>query len=365
MPRKGENIYKRKDGRWEGRYLECYKADGKAKYRSVYASSYTEVKAKLKSFKRSNAPPKVRSYCVAKYTAEWLNTVKLDRKESTYCKYRNVCKKHILPYFGGMNIGLISHETVERFLEQKLKTEKLSSRTVNGILCVIKLIFAYAQANGADTICNFRTIHVRQTKKEIRILTLDEQKAFSEYLLSDMSLYKLGVYLSLYTGIRIGELSALKWGNIDTANGIMKIDKTMQRVQTYEEGAKTKVVIAEPKSQCSHREIPLPEFLCALLKDFKVSDSCFLLSGSSNKYVEPRAMSYQFKKCIRECGLKDVNFHAMRHTFATRCVERNFDIKTLSEILGHSSVKITLDRYVHSSMELKRKNMEKLSGMFE
>ena len=117
-------------------------------------------------------------------------------------------------------------------------------------------------------------------------------------------------------------------------------------------------------SHCSRRELPLPEFLCKVLKKFRTDDRCFLLSGDSEKFIEPRNLSYSFKKYVRECGLKNVNFHAMRHTFATRCVESGFDIKTLSEILGHSSVKITLDRYVHSSMELKRKNMEKLAEIF-
>lgn len=198
----------------------------------------------------------------------------------------------------------------------------------------------------------------------MRVLSYDEYKLFSEYLLEDMNFSKFGVYLSLYTGIRIGELCALKWSNVRLDEQILKIDKTMQRIQTYERNEKTKIIITEPKSLCSRREIPLPQFLCAILRNYKRNNNCFLLSGESERFVEPRALSYIFKKYVKECGLKDLNFHALRHTFATRCVESRFDIKILSEILGHSSVKITLDRYVHSSMELKRKNMEKLAEIF-
>ncbi|MGN1087293.1 MAG: site-specific integrase, partial [Porcipelethomonas sp.] len=174
----------------------------------------------------------------------------------------------------------------------------------------------------------------------------------------------LGIALSMSTGIRIGELCALQWNEIDLKKSILTVRKTMQRIQTYESHEKTKIIIAEPKSLCSRREIPLPQFLCDTLRNFRRNNNCFLLSGESERFVEPRALSYTFKKYVKECGLKNVNFHALRHTFATRCVESGFDIKTLSEILGHSSVKITLDRYVHSSMELKRKNMEKLAEIF-
>ena len=194
----------------------------------------------------------------------------------------------------------------------------------------------------------------------MRVLSVSEQSVLTEYLLDDMDFIKLGIYLSLFTGIRIGELCALKWENINLYEKMLYVKKTMQRIQTYDMLQKTKVIISSPKSACSLREIPLPDFLCNMLKKYKRADDYFLLSGSVQEYVEPRALQYKFKKIIKDCGLTDVNFHALRHTFATRCVEAGFEIKTLSEILGHSSVKITLDRYVHSSMELKRKNMEKL-----
>ena len=235
-------------------------------------------------------------------------------------------------------------------------------KTVNDILCVLKLIFSYIKGQSVKTNCNFHNICVRQEQKQMRVLSTTEQKKLTEFLTDNMDLNKLGVYLSLYTGI--GELCALKWKNIKLKDRILHIDKTMQRIQIYDEDVKTKIVITPPKSKCSERDIPLPKFLCDILKKFKKAESNFLLSGSSEHFIEPRMLRYTFGKYMKSCNLENVNFHALRHTFATRCVESGFEIKTLSEILGHSSVKITLDRYVHSSMELKRKNMEKLESIF-
>ena len=137
----------------------------------------------------------------------------------------------------------------------------------------------------------------------------------------------------------------------------------MQRIQNTSiiAATKTKVVITEPKSQCSMRDIPLPRFIVEIAERFADSPNAFVLSGDKNKYVEPRTMQNHFKAYIKESRIEDANYHALRHTFATRCIEVGFDIKTLSEILGHANVNITLNRYVHSSFDLKCANMNKLS----
>jgi integrase len=172
----------------------------------------------------------------------------------------------------------------------------------------------------------------------------------------------LGVLLSLYTGIRIGELCALRWENIDLTEKTMRINSTMQRIPDFTGGAaKTQVTITSPKSKCSVRTIPLPDFLAALLASFAAQPKAFLLTGEKLRFVEPRTVQNRFKAYIKACGIESANFHCLRHTFATRCVELGFDVKTLSEILGHSSVNITLGRYVHSSLDLKRTNMAKLT----
>ena len=365
MSRRGENIYKRKDGRWEGRFFDSFDQFGKPKYHSVYAKSYTEVKEKLGFHKKENISPNIyKSLKFSRYCTDWLETIKFKHKESTYSKYRNMCRNHIISELGGYDASLISSKQIEKFLSLKLDKESLSPKTVSDILCVLKQVFTYIESQNVKTNCNFHNICVRQDQTQIRVLSTTEQKRLTEFLTENMDLNKLGVYLSLYTGIRIGELCALKWKNIKLKEQILHIDKTMQRIQVYDEEVKTKIVITPPKSKCSERDIPLPKFLCDTLKKFKKDENNFLLSGSSDNFVEPRLLRYTFKKYMKICDLDNVNFHALRHTFATRCVESGFEIKTLSEILGHSSVKVTLDRYVHSSMELKRKNMEKLECIF-
>ncbi len=314
MSRRGENIYKRKDGRWEGRFLDSYDQYGKPKYHSVYAKSYTEVKEKLGFHKKQNTPSNIcKNLKLARYCADWLETVKFKHKESTYSKYRNICKNHIIPELGGYDASLINGKQIENFLSAKLNQENLSPKTVNDILCVLKLIFSYIESQNVKTNCNFNNICVRQEQKKMRVLSIEEQKRLTEFLTEDMNLSKLGVYLSLFTGIRIGELCALKWKNVKLRNRILHIEKTMQRIQVYDEKVKTKIVITPPKSKCSERDIPLPKFLCDILKKFKKSENSFLLSGSSESFVEPRMMRYTFEKYMQICGLNDVNFHALRH----------------------------------------------------
>ena len=139
----------------------------------------------------------------------------------------------------------------------------------------------------------------------------------------------------------------------------------MQRLQQLDGGEKkTKVVITTPKSECSIRTIPLPDSISQLLQKNRKGDETFFLTGMREKYVEPRTMENRFKKVLMKAGIDEANFHALRHTFATRCIELGFDIKSLSEILGHASVNITLNRYVHPSIELKQKNMNMLSDLF-
>lgn len=208
-------------------------------------------------------------------------------------------------------------------------------------------------------------ICIRQEYKTMRVLTAFEQHKLTSVLLHDTDLCKLGIYLALCTGIRIGELCALKRENIQFETGLLTVRNTMQRVQIENFNSKTVVIITEPKSKNSVRDIPLPSFIIDICKKYydMLNSSDYLLTGTA-KFMEPRSLQYRFKKYIKESELENVNFHALRHTFATRCVENGFEIKTLSEILGHVNVNITLNRYVHSSIDLKRINMERMSNIF-
>lgn len=363
MARRGENIYKRSDGRWEGRYIKSRDSLGKAIYKSVYASTYTEVKNKLQIQKNQTVTDKaytIESTVPFSFWADsWLLSVKIKCKLSTYNKYKNLYNNYIYSVIHDLETNQINISVVQNIM---LMNAELSAKTRNDILCVIKQILDYAEMNGCKNNINLKGICVRQENREMRVLTLEEQNRFTDFLLSESDLCKMGVYLCLYTGLRIGELCALKYENISFDNGILSVRKTMQRVQVENESVKTKVIFTEPKSRSSVRDIPLPKRLSEIMYKWygSMKPDDYILTGKSNKFIEPRLVEYRFKNYIKLCGLKDVNFHALRHTFATRCIEAGFDIKTLSEILGHVNVNITLNRYVHSSMEFKRANMDKL-----
>ena len=194
----------------------------------------------------------------------------------------------------------------------------------------------------------------------MRVLSQDEQQRLESYLLNDMDIYKFGVLLTLYTGLRIGELCALQWKDVDT--GSITVRKTMQRLQKLS-GFGSEVVLGSPKTKTSARIIPLPSFLGAYIERFKQGQdpTGYVLSTEKKPIVEPRVMQYKFKKYMEDVNIDGATFHTLRHSFATRCVDKyNFEIKTLSELLGHSTIEMTLNRYVHSSMDLKRSNMERL-----
>ena len=164
----------------------------------------------------------------------------------------------------------------------------------------------------------------------------------------------------MYSGLRIGELCALKWSDIDFENGIVRVSKALQRVPDKLGKGKTKIAITSPKSKTSVRDIPVPFFILDLLEQEKRSGEFYVLSRTS-KPMEPRTMQNRFKAILKNCGIRNANFHLLRHTYATVCIESGFDAKTVSELLGHSNVNITLNRYVHSSMETKRRCVDRLN----
>lgn len=353
MPRRGENIYKRKDGRWEARYLKEVTADGKKKYGSVYAKNYKEAKAKQQQFILQ--PAKVICNCtnltVSCLMEEWLETIKNQVKPNTYQKYESINKNHIIPEIGAELVRLVSNYTIRSF-SHRLSDKHLSNKTVNDILIVLNLAFKYAKEEYDISTPKIR--HLKEEKRDLRVLSVDEQKTLIAYLNSNMDIYKFGILLALYTGTRIGELCALLWEDITDDH--IQISKTMTRVKN--DSGKTQIKIGSPKSESSKRLIPTPQCLIPLINQYRKRG--YVLSTEKLSFTEPRLMQIKFEKIISDSGLKKTNFHALRHTFATRCIEAGVDIKTLSEMLGHADVKTTLNRYVHSSFELKQKSMEQL-----
>lgn len=370
MPRKGENIYKRKDGRWEGRYIKEYDFNNRAKYASVYAHSYLEVKHKLALAKTTKAyfENTSDSDSFEYYAIKWLSDMKPQIKHSTYVKYTNIINNHLLILLGDKKIRTITTEVIKNYVTQKLKDgnitnqKGLSPKSVKDIISVIKLIVKYAEGLGENVPCDFEQLTIKNDITSEQSISRDTQNKLTAFLLNETDYTKLGILLCLYTGIRIGELCAIRFEDIVINERIIRITKTMQRLQTFSDAsdAKTEIVITKPKSISSQREIPIPDFLMDIIMTFNYKTNAYILTGSCDKYIEPRTLEYRFKACLKKCGLSDYKFHQLRHRFATQCVELGFDIKSLSEILGHASVNITLNRYVHASMELKRMNMNKL-----
>lgn len=373
MSRTGENIYKRKDGRWEARYIDSYDGNGKAKYKYLYAPTYTEVKAKLLKAQNytdlTSDLEKTKDKEKYEYWLDaWLHAKRLGVKESTYIRYRNTIENHIKPDLGKYPINKISTSLMEQFVSRKLQNGRidgnggLSPKSMSDIMVIVKESFKYAQSYGVIVVCSFERISFKKNAQEMRVLSLLEEQRLLSVLFKDFDRYKMGVFICLYTGIRIGELCALQWKNVSLSENAIKIEYTMQRLQSENLNAlqKTRIIVTEPKSYAALRTIPLPEFVIDVIKPFAGSPNTYVLSGECKKIIEPRTMQNRFKTYLAEGKIEEANFHSLRHTFATRCIEAGFDVKTLSEILGHSSVKITLDKYVHSSMQLKRNNMEKL-----
>lgn len=189
------------------------------------------------------------------------------------------------------------------------------------------------------------------------MLSNSERKKLETYLLGNVNLSNICTLLSLYTGLRIGEVCGLKWEDIDLKKGCLSVNKTVERISLG--NGKTKVVVGDPKTESSIRKVYVPTFIIELLKEHNKASDLFVLSGKL-KPTEPRTLQYRFEKILKKAGIRDMTFHSLRHIYATLCIEKGMDIKTLSELLGHSDVKITLNTYVHPSDKLKRKYVKRL-----
>lgn len=366
MARKGENIYKRKDGRWEGRY----KKDNLNKYSYIYGKSYKEVKETLKILKvESNLKNSKKTDIYLKNIAvNWLEKAKWRVKVSSYVRYYTIVYNHIIPFLGDYKLNYLNNEIIEKFIFQYLKRKKeLSNKTINDILTILKAILKYAKIEKYPINLDIEIKFTGNQTNKMQVLNRKEQMIFEKFLTSNTDNKKLGVLICLYTGIRLGEMCSLTWQDISFKNNTLEINKTIQRIKNLDLNAttKTKLSITPPKTSKSMRLIPLPKFLMTILKKYHNENlEANILTGKTNKFIEPRTYQNIFKSFIKSCGIDNINFHALRHTFATRCIEIGFDIKSLSEILGHSNVNITLNKYVHSSMEHKQSHMQKLNKLF-
>lgn len=359
MAKRGLNIYKRKDGRWEGRFKCGYSDNGKAKYRSVYAKSYSAVKELMEQEKAKQNKGCACKCTVGELFGLWIDDVRNKVKESTYANYAMKLQKHILPRFSGMRYEALTANHLSDFIREKLHSG-LSEKYVSDIVVVMKSAARFGSRNyNYPNRIEFVTLPKTFDKIEKALLNREEQQMLQEELVREQTPSNVGILLASATGIRIGELCALRWSDIDFEKSILTVKQTVQRVCNVGEKG-THLVISSPKSNSSFRQIPIPDFIFPILRAAKTTDECYVLSGS-RKLIEPRTLQYRFKSLLKRLSLPQVSFHKLRHQFATRCVELGFDVKTLSEILGHHSVEVTLNRYVHSSIERKRDCMKLFS----
>lgn len=368
MSRKGENIYKRKDGRWEGRVLMR-----NGKHRSFYAKSYREVREKMKSAKEQIPPARTAPLCTCRNAADlfetWLAGDLSSRlKPSTYESYYICIKKYVVPHFRRSGNEQLTDISVARFVKDVRENLTLSEAYRRKILSIFKTALRGISRDIPEYMPLLANITLTRVSgcQEIPVFTMKEQRLIEHAAQRSKDKRAMGVILCFYTGIRIGELCAMKWSDFDMEAGTISVARTVSRIRNFgTDGRKTRLHVGTPKSRTSLRKFPLPAFLLELIRNCNPrerKESCYILSGTEKPF-DPRVYQRIYKRLLTEAGIKYRKFHAIRHSFATRALELGVDIKTLSEILGHSDVSITLNIYAHSLMEQKKIVIEKFNEM--
>lgn len=371
MPRRGENIRKRKDGRWEGRYIKGYDSKNqKAKYASVYGKTYAETKQKLNEAKYKSsmgvAYVDVKNKLFGEIISNWFNAQKINLKPSSIIKYKSLIENHIFPELGHRKLRELNSDLFYAFLEsQRMNGNKknggmLSASSLQTMLYILNASIKYAASKNMVAYFSIRLTGSGKETAPVQILEQHEEDTLDKFLSTHINRRNLGIMLSLYCGLRIGEVCALQWTDIDTKNAVLYVRRTVQRITDFSGKSKTKIHVGSPKSKSSVRAIPIPSFLVPIIFMLEQEDppDAYVLTGSIDRPLEPRTFQYYFAQILNISGIEKLNYHTLRHTFATNCIALGFDIKSLSEILGHSNVSITLNKYVHPSMQQKRLQME-------
>ena len=281
-------------------------------------------------------------------------------KLSTFSAYMLILQNHILPYFGDRTE--IKEADVQAFAISKLNGN-LCRKSVKDILIVLKMIVQYGAKAG---LCDYVEWDVRyptvQENTALDVLTVGNHRKLLTYVQNHFTFKNLGIYICLTGGLRIGEVCALQWKDVDIEKGVLHVSKTVERIYIVEGDNKhTRLVIDNPKTKNSVREVPMTADLHKLLKPFKkVMNPEFYLLTNDDHPTEPRTYRTYYKRLMKKLGVPPLKFHGLRHSFATRCIESNCDYKTVSAILGHSSISTTLNLYVHPNIEQKKKCIDKM-----
>ena len=359
MSRKGENIFKRKDGRYEGRYIREYKGN-KAIYGYVYASTYIECKRKraLVSLQKPKTKKKNNPNTLNKLIINWMDN-KDNIKESSFTKYYNIFNEHIKNEIGLIKISRLSEDIVKKYVNNKkhqLKKnsdEHLSPSTIYAIVNILRQVFKQNDIN-------IKIENIKVITKKGKSLYEDEKDNFEKLLFNKDSTITTGILISLFLGLRESEVCGLKWEDIDLNRKIITVGRIISRVKSFNTRNKTKLIITAPKTLSSNRILPLPEKLCKrmLIQKNNCESNSYLLTGT-NRFMDPRRYYNLYKKYLSELNL-NYTYHDLRHTFATRCIELGIDAKTLMELMGHANVTTTMNLYVHPTLSNKRYFIDRL-----
>lgn len=302
----------------------------------------------------------VKEKTINQITEEWKEEKKKYVKKSTYAAYQLLIQNHITPYFG--DLYEVNEEKVQQFVFDKLDAG-LSEKTIRDIIIVLKMILKFGIKNGyLEYVQIDAKFPSKQEKKDLDVLSKADQKKFMEHLRNNFTFKNLGIFICLSTGMRIGEICGLRWCDVDTAEGVIKVRHTLQRIYIIEgETRHTELLLDTPKTANSVRDIPMSSELLKMLKSLnKVVNENYYVISNDIKPIEPRTYRNYYKKLCKQLDIPELKFHGLRHSFATRCIESKADYKTVSVLLGHSNISTTLNLYVHPNKEQKKKTIDKM-----
>lgn len=367
MSKSGENIHKRRDGRWEGRYIKGRTPDRKPVWGYLYGSSYAEVHQLLIQKKAESGFYQLsgRRVRFEELAAQWLHSIAQGIKESTLAHYSYTLKRYLLPVFGAAELHTLDEQRLEQGLLQVIAPaddghKALGAASARECLTMLRRICKYAAHLRLMRPVEIVVKPPQAKEHAAQSLSAQEQDSVQVFILRAPTPRKLGLLLQMQMGLRIGEVCGLQWGDFDLEKGTLSICRTVSRI--YCPNGRTKVVVQAPKTKTSRRELPIPCRLLPLLRRLRgvFAPSAWFLAGRAGKPVEPRCYRKSIQGYLCRAAVRRVHPHALRHTFATTCLQAGCDIKTLSSLLGHADANITLKRYVHANVEHMRAEMERI-----
>lgn len=297
---------------------------------------------------------------IREIAAAWKEYKRPYVKQSTMAAYVLILENHILPTFGEYNS--LPEQSVQAFVLHKIESG-LSTKSVKDILIVLKMVMKFGVKKEWMTYYEWDIKYSPSSEnKVLDVLSVTNHRKILNHIQSHFTFMGLGIYISLSTGLRIGEVCALKWSDINVTDGILTVNRTIERIYIIEgEKKHTELVINTPKTKNSCREIPMNKELLGMLKPLKkvVNDDYYILTNDERP-IEPRTYRNYYKRLMEKLDIPKLKYHGLRHSFATRCIEVGCDYKTVSVLLGHSNISTTLNLYVHPNMEQKKRCIDKV-----